>query len=107
MARGSYKFEAAEGGGNLEHGRQRRGAAQALVHRKRIDGDDRAGRSVRLRQLARGMSPVTSPAPAACADAPTATGPLQISHDDRVDLYFASITVLEGCNTRTVPLDFR
>ena len=46
------------------------------------------------------MSPVTSPAPAACADAPTAAWPgCRSPDDDRVDLYFASITVLEGCNT--------
>src|SRR5215475_13704680 len=29
---------------------------------------------------------------------------LQISHDARVDRYFASVTVLEGRNNRTVPL---
>jgi hypothetical protein len=30
---------------------------------------------------------------------------LQISHDGRVDRYFASVTVLEGQNNRTVPID--
>ena len=106
MERGSYEFEAGDSGGLLNTASNVELLRELWLDREKISGDNLGPGDPG--DFDHGAWHVACHLAGACGVQRRPDGSLawlQISHDGRDDLYFASITVLEGANTRTVPLD--
>jgi hypothetical protein len=106
MERGSYEFEAADSGGLLNTASNVELLRELWLDREQISGDNLGPGDPG--DFDHGAWHVACHLAGACGVQRRPDGSLawlQISHHGREDLYFASITVLEGANTRTVPLD--
>jgi hypothetical protein len=106
MERGPYKFEVSDNG-DLTNTAGNVGLLRKLwLDRSVIKGDDLGPGDPG--DFDHGAWHVACHLAAGCGVRERADGSLawlQISHDDRADRYFASVTVLEGRNTRTAPTD--
>lgn len=106
MPRGTYKFETAPNGDLLNMAVNVEALRKLWLDRSRITGDDLGPGDPG--DFDNGAWHVACHLAGACGVCRRADGSLawlQISHDGPVDLYYASVTVLEGSNTRTVPID--
>jgi hypothetical protein len=106
MERGTYKFEVSDGGDMINTAANVELLRQLWLDRSVIDGDDLGPGDPG--DFDHGAWHVACHVAAGCGVRQRADGSLawlQISHDDRADRYFASVTVLEGSNTRTAPTD--
>lgn len=106
MERGTYKFEVTDDGDLIDKAANVDRLRRLWLDRHNIDGDDLGPGDPG--DFDYGAWHVACHLAGACgvkklADENLAW--LQISHDGRVDRYFASVTVLEGQNNRTVPLN--
>jgi hypothetical protein len=106
MERGSYEFEVAESGDLLNTAGNVEALRELWLDRNRITGDDLGPGDPG--DFDHGAWHVACHLAGACGVRERADGSLawlQISHDERARLYFASVTVVEGSNTRTMPID--
>ena len=108
MERGTYKFEVSDDVGDLINNATNVNRLRKLwLDRRLIKGDDLGPGDPG--DFDHGAWHVACHLAAACGVRQRADGNLawlQISHDDRADRYFASVTVLEGGKARTVPTEF-
>jgi hypothetical protein len=107
MDRGALKFETTDRGDLINNGANVDRLRRLWLDRHVIDGEDLIGPGD-PGDFDHGAWHVACHLAGGCgvkqlADESLAW--LQISHDGRVDRYFASLSVLEGQNNRTVPLD--
>ena len=107
MERGTYEFDVSEDG-NLTNTAANVDLLRKLwLDRSVISGDDLGPGDPG--DFDHGAWHVACHVSAACGVRQRVDGNLawlQISHDDRADRYFASVTVLEGGNTHTAPTDW-
>src|SRR6266404_4697316 len=106
MERGSREFEVTEIGDLLNIAANVEALRALWLDRDKIKGDDLGPGDPG--DFDHGAWHVACHLSGACGVRERADGSLawlQISHDERANQYFASVTVLEGCNTRTVPID--
>jgi len=106
MERGPYKFEVSDDGDLLNSANNVQRLRQLWLDRSVIDGDDLGPGDPG--DFDYGAWHVACHLAGACGVRKRPDGSLtwlQIAHNERTDLYFAGVTVLEGRNTRTVPID--
>jgi hypothetical protein len=106
MERGTYKFEVSDSGDLTNTGANVVLLRKLWLDRAVIFGDELGPGDPG--DFDNGAWHVACHVAAGCGVRERADGSLawlQISHDAREDRYFASVTVLEGRNTRTVPTD--
>jgi hypothetical protein len=107
MERGALKFEVSDDGGDLiNNGANVERLRQLWLDRSVINGDDLGPGDPG--DFDHGAWHVACHVAGGCGVRERADGSLawlQISHDGRADRYFASVTVLEGRYTRTVPVN--
>jgi hypothetical protein len=106
MERGTYKFEVSDSGDLANTGANVVLLRKLWLDRAVIFGDELGPGDPG--DFDNGAWHVACHVAAGCGVRERADGSLawlQISHDAREDRYFASVTVLEGRNTRTVPTD--
>jgi hypothetical protein len=107
MERGTYKFEVSDDVGDLINNATNVNRLRKLWLDRRLIKGDHLGPGD-PGDFDHGAWHVACHLAAACGVRQCADGNLawlQISHDDRADRYFASVTVLEGGKARTVPTD--
>ncbi len=106
MERGTYKFEVSDGGDLINNAANVERLRKLWLDRRVIKGDDLGPGDPG--DFDHGAWHVACHLAGACGVRRRADGSLawlQISHDERADRYFASVTVLEGGKARTVPTD--
>ena len=106
MERGTYKFEVSDGGDLVNNAANVERLRKLWLDRRVIKGDDLGPGDPG--DFDHGAWHVACHLAGACGVRRRADGSLawlQISHDERADRYFASVTVLEGGKARTVPTD--
>jgi len=106
MERGTYKFEVSDGGDLINNAANVERLRKLWLDRRVIKGDDLGPGDPG--DFDHGAWHVACHLAGACGVRRRADGSLawlQISHDDRADRYFASVTVLEGGRARTVATD--
>jgi hypothetical protein len=104
--RGTYKFEVSDSGDLLNEAANVDRLRKLWLDRRLIKGDDIGPGDPG--DFDHGAWHVACHLAGACGVRKRADGGLawlQISHDDRADRYFTSVTVQEGGNARTVPTD--
>ena len=106
MERGSYKFDVSDDGDLVDSAANIERLRQLWLDRRVISGDSLGPGDPG--DFDNGAWHVGCHVAAACGvqqRADESLAWLQISHDDRTDRYFASVSVLEGRNARTVPVE--
>ena len=106
MERGTYKFEVSDGGDLIYTAANVELLRQLWLDRSVITGENLGPGDPG--DFDQGAWHVACHLAAGCGIRERADGSLawlQISHDDHLDRYFASVTVLERRNTRTAPTD--